>query len=302
MSDAPRNRLADRLAWLCVAGAQRFVQLLPLRWAQRLGAAAGRCVGALDRRHLRRAEDQIRLSFPEWDETAVRRCARDHYAHLGMLGAEILWMPRMTGMANWRDYIHCDLSVLDELKTRYGGGILAVGHIGNWEIGAYAPTAVGHPLHSIARPLKNPYLDRLLVRTREFLQQKIIAKEGALLGIRRAMDKGFVAMVIDQNVRHDGIFVDFFGRKASTIASVAKIALKSGKPILVFSNQRRPDGRFEIFLDETIHVEDVVGAVGRDDAPREITQRFTSALERAIRRYPAQWLWTHQRWKTQPEE
>ncbi|MHC5034914.1 MAG: lysophospholipid acyltransferase family protein, partial [Planctomycetota bacterium] len=122
---------------------------------------------------------------------------------------------------------------------------------------------------------------------------------GALRHIIRLLRRGeSVGFLIDQDVRRDGIFVDFFGKPASTTPMPAKLAIRTGAP-LVFVYARRVAGknRFRLVLQEIF--------LPRHEDPAEVeirnlTQQITSELEGTIRQAPEEWLWLHRRWKTYP--
>jgi KDO2-lipid IV(A) lauroyltransferase len=111
-----------------------------------------------------------------------------------------------------------------------------------------------------------------------------------------ALKKGYsIAIMADQNAGEtEGVVVDFFGHPASTHSSPALLHLKTGVPILVLMPRRVSDDfNFEFILSAPIihkPTEDKKKDI------REITQKFTSEIEKTIRLYPEQWLWAHRRW------
>ena len=279
---------------------------MSLRSTQRLGAVLGRWVACVDRKHVRRAMEHLSIAFPDWDEPKHRNVAIRSFKHLGILLMEILWMPRLARDEDWRRIVNP--AGLDELAQKLGARksfILVTGHIGNWEMGSMVAALMGHSLCSIARPLDNPYLERLLMSLRHQLSQATVPKDGALLPLMRMLRKqqGVPTFVADQNAGSEGVFVDFFGKKASTVGSIAAMALRTGTPIAVMTMQRQDDTwRFLVHLDDFIEMPDHAKDGDQGVLIREITQRYSLALERAIRRHPEQWLWAHRRWKSRPPE
>jgi len=106
-----------------------------------------------------------------------------------------------------------------------------------------------------------------------------------------------VGILLDQNVDwYDGVFVDYFGRPACTNKGLALLALKTGAPVIPVFLIR--DGKRFIF-----HCEPEVPLVRTGDKIKDIevnTERFTKIIESFVSRYPEQWFWLHQRWKTRP--
>ncbi len=113
----------------------------------------------------------------------------------------------------------------------------------------------------------------------------------------RALKKGeTINILIDQNVAvYDGIFVDFFGRPACTTSGLALLALHTGAPVLPVFTTRMPDGKYWLEIGAEVAIRNTGN---RDADVRESTQTFTGIIEEHIRKYPEQWFWMHQRWKT----
>jgi KDO2-lipid IV(A) lauroyltransferase len=163
----------------------------------------------------------------------------------------------------------------------------------------YALGLLGFPAHAVARPLDNPYLDDFLRRFRERTGQKVLAKKGDFDQMQKILDAGgVIATLADQDAGQRGLFVEFFGRPASTHKAVALLALEHRVPMLVIG-ARNTGGpmRYQVIAQELILPEEYEG---RPDAVRAMTQRFTTALERVVRTAPEQYFWLHRRWKHQP--
>ncbi|HEY5599227.1 MAG TPA: lysophospholipid acyltransferase family protein, partial [Candidatus Manganitrophaceae bacterium] len=178
------------------------------------------------------------------------------------------------------------------------GMILITGHIGNWELMAAALSVRGYPLHVIAAPLYDPRIDEWIVRFRERFKIETIsrgspASSKKILGVLRK--KEALGLLIDQDTRVDGVFVDFFNKKAYTPAGAAQLALRSEAATMMCFITRLPDDRHRITIEKPFlltrtsdHEEDV----------KVNTARFTARIEEHIKHYPDQWVWMHRRWKT----
>ena len=110
---------------------------------------------------------------------------------------------------------------------------------------------------------------------------------------------GTLGILVDLNtLDREGIFVDFFGVPASTTFVLAKLAVRTGALVLpVFAPWDKKRGRFLLKIEEPLSY-DATGDEGED--VRQLTQLFTSVVEKYVRLYPDQWLWIHRRWKTRP--
>src|SRR5262249_9799120 len=116
----------------------------------------------------------------------------------------------------------------------HGRALMLTAHLGNWELLAVAHGLTGVPLSIVVRPLDAPWLDALAERMRRRSGVGLIHKRGALRGVLDALRRGrMIGILMDQNAaRREGVFVDFFGRPASTSRSIALLALRTRTPIV----------------------------------------------------------------------
>ena len=112
-------------------------------------------------------------------------------------------------------------------------------HFGNWELVGYATGAMGFKSYAIARVLDNPYLERYTHRLRQSTGQTLIAKKDDFDRLTIAMQaKAKVATLADQDAGPRGVFVEFFGRPASTHKAVALMAIEFDAVMVVFGVPR----------------------------------------------------------------
>jgi KDO2-lipid IV(A) lauroyltransferase len=275
------------------------VRRLPRPVVLAVGRRLGRLWGALDRRHLAIAADNLRRAFPEWDEARVQGTARGVYAHFGTVLMDLLWME---GRPVEELLALADLEGVEHLQAARaaGRGVVAPsGHLGNWEIQAVASVPLVGNVAMIARPLDNPALDRRLVGLRTSTGNTVIYKQKALAQVLRTIrEGGIVAILIDQNVQaKDGVFVRFFGRPACTTTVAAAMALKTGCAIVPVRCLLKPDGRYRRVYGPPV---EWTATGRRDEDLAALTQHLTSIIEGWVRETPEQWLWLHRRWKTSP--
>jgi len=195
--------------------------------------------------------------------------------------------------ANVREWIDYEgFEHYAEAKRRGQGVLFATGHLGNWELSAFAHALLTEPMQVVVRPLDNVSLDRFVAARRALSGNGVIEKKDFARGLLRALRQNeAVGILVDQNaLANEGIFVDFFGRPACTSPVFAKIAARSGATVLPgFAVWR--DGRFVLKFYPPLEM------TGDETADTQLVQ---SAVERAVREFPDQWLWIHRRWKTQP--
>jgi KDO2-lipid IV(A) lauroyltransferase len=107
-----------------------------------------------------------------------------------------------------------------------------------------------------------------------------------------------LGILADVDTSIDGVFVDFFGRPAHTPYSPIAISLKTGAAILPTFIIRQPDDSHRAIVEAPLLLE---RSGNREQDLVFNTQKFTKIIESYIRRYPEQWIWMHDRWKTPPQ-
>jgi KDO2-lipid IV(A) lauroyltransferase len=220
----------------------------------------------------------------------VNACFRS----LARLLCAVSKFPRID-QTNVHDWIRYDgYEHFDRALALRKGVIFATGHLGNWELSAYAHALMSQPMSFVVRPLDNPLLDALATRLRQLSGNEVISRNAMLRPILRALHSNrAVGILADQNVAlGEGVFVDFFGHKACVDSGLARLAARTGAAIIPgFALWSASERRFILKFYPPLPV------TGDEIAD---TQSVQSALERAIREYPDQWLWIHRRWKTRP--
>jgi Kdo2-lipid IVA lauroyltransferase/acyltransferase len=263
-------------------------------FGRRLGDLAYVVLGRRRRLALR----NLGIAFPERAPNDRRRIARQSFEHLGILFAESCFVLRrpleeITGQIHLEGREH-----LRAVMDRHGRALVLTAHLGNWELLALAPALTGYPLTVVVRPLDSAALDAWADRLRRTAGVEVVAKRDALRPVLAALRRGrLVGILLDQNAsRHEGVFVPFFGREASTSRAMAVLALRTRTPVLPAFTRRIAPGRHVITIHAPLELPDGTDA----EAIRALTARCTAAVEAAVRETPQQWLWSHDRWRTRP--
>lgn len=243
--------------------------------------------------------ENLHASFPNLTPREEKRLTRKMWEHLLLMGAEFFAAHRMFHKENWCLYIEAEQAQeMVRLFFQDRPLLMVTGHFGNFEVGGYTLGLLGYPTFSIARKLDNPFLNRYIEKLRAETGQYIIDKNEGIEDIFRVIEgNGRIAFLADQSAGPKGCWVDFFGRPASAYKAIALFSRRYHAPILVCSISRvnNTPMRFRI---EPIGFYDPLDPPEGLDSVFEITQWFTSLLERRIRQDPEQYWWLHRRWKT----
>jgi len=243
-------------------------------------------------------ESQLSRAFPEHDEEWVRRTARASFAHVGREAAAVAPLVRH-GLGEVRRRLVAFEGREDmEAAVAEGRGVVVVSaHFGNWEFAGSTLAASGWPVDAVMQKLANEPLSRYVEDVRRKLGMGLIDRVGAWDRMTESLAAGrVVAFVADQDARHLGVFVPFFGRPASTHKAPALLALRTGTPFFVGGAHRIGARRYHAWLvrlipDERLDLKEQV---------IDLTRRWLAEVERRVRLFPEQYFWHHKRWKTQP--
>lgn len=294
-----RPNLRHRMEYVGYRAAVAVFGLLPERIALGLAGWMGWVAGVVLGVRRRVVREHLRLAFPSANESWRRRTARASFRHVGRESLATFLLGRMSREEVIERTELGGFSVLQEALSRGRGAVLITAHFGNWEIAGASLALREVPLDVVAQRQRNPLFDTDINGTRERMGMKVIPRSVAPKEVLRSLRRGrAVAILGDQNVRKGGVFVDFFGKKASTARGAAIFALRTGSPVFMGVNRRLPGYPPRYHL-EILPVEFTPSGNMEDDVLR-LTQLHTNFLEREVSRAPDQYFWQHRRWKTRP--
>jgi KDO2-lipid IV(A) lauroyltransferase len=304
-----RSRLIGRVLEVVLGLSTTIANRLSLDRLLRAGAFIGRSWVRLRLPRSRRVCDQLALAFPELSAPELDAMTVDVFEHLGRGLGELLGL-RGRHRATLLDEVVVEgiehLTKASAL-SRTGGVLVVSAHYGNWELAGVRLATLGLPISAVFRGLAQPILERALrdVRTADGsaavdYEQLRIGSAG--LGLVRALKAGrSVLALLDQNARRDeGVFVPFFGRPACVRTGPLKLAMRTETPIVAAFMRRDPTGRGHR-LEFHPPCWTPNGTADADGALERCATEFTALTEAEIRRDPTQWIWTHRRWRTRPE-
>jgi KDO2-lipid IV(A) lauroyltransferase len=291
-----RHGLEYALVW-CVV---KTIGNLPRSLAHLVGISLGQFIYLLHSKLRRVGMRNLALAFPEKTAGERRKIVRKVFTSLGRQFAEVCLFPTYSSENVGRIVGYDGYENFDRASQRGKGVLFLTGHIGGWELSAFAHSLYGHPLHFVMRPLDNPYLDALVRRYRTMHGNTPILKDNPARELLRAMKAGAtVGILIDTNMTPpEGVFVDFFGIPACTASGLARIALRTDAAVVPGFTVWDP-----VLRKYRLRFELPVTLIRTGNNEADIvanTALFTKVIEDVVRRYPDQWLWVHRRWKTRP--
>jgi len=171
---------------------------------------------------------------------------------------------------------------LDSALARGRGAIMAVPHMGSWDIAGSYAAALGYPITAVAERFPGSLNDAVIRNRERFGMKVLMLGRSAVHGIIDALRaNGVVALLCDLE-QGPGIEVSFFGRRATVPAGPAAIALKTGAALLPAYQYATSPGRYHVHLDAALDI-------ASDERKEQVMQRVVSRFEEFIKERPSQW-------------
>ncbi len=297
-----RKRIKRSVRSTLVRAVIRLLGLLPLRPALALGGLAGRAAFHLARGTRRLALASLAQAFPERTEAERRALAREMFVHLGRDALELAAVRSYD--ARLEAYVELTPpTLLQEVIARGKGMVFVTGHVGNWELLARRIARAGIPNAVIAKAGGDERLNEFAEGFRADGGVATLWREDSDTGraiIRTFRQGKALGLLIDQDTKVQGVFVPFFGREAWTPRAAADLAMRFGAPVVVGTIHRRGPRPLDGHRVEVTEIPFASEPPDREAEVVRLTAACSAALEEAIRRHPAEWVWMHQRWKTRP--
>ena len=291
---------ANRILYHTTRGVLHLLGRFPLRLRDYCAAIFGWLLFTVDRKHRRIVLENLERSLGgDRSPAQIQATARQVFDNLVRILFEFGWSQHLSAGAIDDHFTIHGLADYRNSIARGKGVLLLTAHFGNWELLPVIGRMHDVPFRVVYRPLDTPFLDLIFKQSRtRYGGQPIPTRRGAMRQIYQTLKHGYpVAMLMDQNVDwYEGVFVDFFNHRACTNTGMAFLALKSGAPVLPLFLIRAGKGFQALVGPELTTIR--TGDMTRDVALN--TWMYNRVIECVVRRFPDQWFWVHQRWKTRP--
>ncbi len=278
----------------------RFTAWLPLRWARAWARHWGWMLAHVVRMRRAYVLDALAQAFPGMPRRERSALYAEVCRHQALNMMELL---RFAGGREEEFSGLIDVRGEDIVKAalaRGKGALILIAHFGNYDLmGMVASKLFGYPLTIITKRLKNARLNELWWEMRRKAGvNEVPARKAYRPCVRALQQNGLVGFMLDQNRPPPlGIFVEFFGRPAATTPGLAFMSAQTEAPVVPVFMHRTPDGG------HVLEVRPILEPPPdrKEETLLAHTAAYTKVIEEEVRRYPAQWLWLHKRWKSQPK-
>lgn len=283
--------LLAKLGGVAFRGAQwAFLRKDPLA-AERLGEKLGRFGYRLDRKHRERTIANLRLAFPERSDAEIADLTLATFVHFGRVAADFMRSPARTDQEVLDSIEPLSIEPFLQAESRGKGVIVITAHLGNWERFAHWSKALGREITVVARDADDTGVQAKVAQIRGTAGLKVLSRGNSARAILESLKrKELIGILPDQNA--GDAFVPFFGKPCGTVLGPAVIHLRTGAPLLPAYCLRIGPGRYRVELLEPFEYR------RGETEPQQVMADLNLALEGVIRRYPDQYLWLHDRWKS----
>jgi lauroyl/myristoyl acyltransferase len=281
-----------RAAYLGYRAGAEIARVLPPALAHPLARVASRTwmATSTQRRH------QVDRNLERIASTGAPRGHTDAvFAHYARYWYELFRLPH-EDLTRLDERVDCDgFEHLQAAAARHRGLLLALPHLGNWDLaGAWLATK-GYKVTAVAEPVDPPELFDWFAATRERIGIQVVAlgPDAGSAMLRAVRDERVVCLVCDRDLSGDGVDVTFFGERTRLPGGPALLALRTGAPLLPVGLSFLPDDRHGIRILPPLAT-DRQGRL-RDDVAR-VTQQLATVFEELIAAAPEQWLMMQPNW------
>ena len=245
-------------------------------------------------RHIRRVRGGSLT--PEEERRAVREAVTS-YARYWL---ESLRLPAMDPATVDANFSIDGLEHIEAARERGTGAVLALPHVGGWEVGGSWLVRQGFPLTVVVEPLQPPELFRWFAGLRSSFGFTVIPLGGgAGTEVLRALrSNAVVALLSDRDIGGRGVEVEFFGERTTLPGGPATLALRAGAPVLPTAVYFAGPGHHAV-VRPPVAIERT-GSIRTDVA--RLTQAVAYELEDLIRAAPEQWHLFQPNWPSDREQ
>jgi KDO2-lipid IV(A) lauroyltransferase len=288
--NAPKEQSKEPNKFMLI-GLMRLLARVPLSWFHAAGGALGWMVYFLTPAYAARLRENLLQSGVWRDKADYQRLLHENIAESGKAGTELMpvWF-RPASEARKLVMSVQSLSLVEEAERRGKGIIYLTPHVGCFDIAALW-LAQRNPITVLYRPPKIRSLQPLIEVGRG--RDGVLLAPVSLSGVRRllkALRRNEAVGILPDQVPGvgEGAWAEFFGRPAFTMTLVGRLVEATGAAVIMTAAERLPNGR-GYSLDFTLVEDDLSGRQG--------VRRLNAAIEQRVRRCPAQYLWSYNRYK-----
>ena len=235
----------------------------------------------------------IEGSFPDLSAPARRRMERDYYRGLGQLVAEVVKSATLSRGEIERRVTLCNLELVSKELDAGRSVLIVAAHQCNWEWLLLALSLeLQHPLEAAYKPLHGTVGERLMRAIRTRFDARLVPAKDLLSSILSRRQPRAIAMVADQEpvTSEHKWWTRFLNRPTAFYMGPEKIAQLTRFAVVFAAMKRSGRGHYRVEFE-------ALAQARQSFAPGTVTERYARHVEAQILANPADWTWSHRRWK-----
>lgn len=275
-------------------GAQ-VAKFVPRKVGLKISYSLGTLYGSFPTRSNKNIIEVQRMISPSADSKQLKKRAAQVLGNYAQYWWDVFWMSSPRTIKQIEPIVRLEgenffeevKKISEESKV---GAIIALPHIGSWEIPGSYLAKLGFPPVVVAERLKPPELFELFTKTRTQAGMTVVAHDDSpsVKLLEALKSQKMVCLVADRDLSRKGIEVEFFGAKKTMPAGPASLAIKTGAPIIPTCMYLTHNGDIEASFSRPILAKDFERETKAEQI-QAITQQLANEFEIMIAKSPTQW-------------
>jgi len=278
-----------------------FLLLFPLKTRKKITVKIAFILAGILKKKVNLIRENLRYAFPEKTDSEIEEITYGNLVNFGKFLAEYIEVTRFSkqDISKIITPLPGEEKVYDMLKD---GGIVILGHMGNWEwYGSMVSQWLPGHVYAVARKQSNPWTNRYIKGIRDKGGITSVFTDESFFTFKKILkEKKLLCLLSDQDAGKNGIFVDFMNRPASTYTGGAILARLMKCPVYFGTSWHDGEKLFTHLEELTLPPENL--RRNADEWERIFTENWVKMLEKFITKYPADYFWVHNRWKSKPPQ
>jgi len=240
----------------------------------------------------------LSLALPVKSENEINTIVQQFYHNLFDIVFETIKLLTISKDEVIKRMAKGNMSALENYRKQGNSVVLAIGHVGNWELGAAAYAIEDYPhVKGVYKVQSNKFFDELMIRIRTRFGGGVYPMEETMERIRENIgNQTAIGLLADQYTpNRNAPMLKFLGKQTPVLTSVEMIARRFDFPVVYLRFMRLGRGRYEMSCE-------VLADKPQETKKYEITHKYFRLVEQDIYEQPDNWLWTHDRWKIKDED
>lgn len=238
--------------------------------------------------------ENLKNSFPEKSGKEIKQIEKGFYRNLSDIFLESIKGYTMSNKTAKKRYFGKNPELIKKYHDQGRGVILVLSHYANWEWGTVSfPLFVENDILVVYKPIGNKYIDNYVKKSRSKNGITMVPLKNTKMFFQKYSQKpATFILVSDQSPSNPdkSVWVDFLGRKTPFLHGIEAYSHIFNMPVIYMNIERIKRGYYEFSL-KLLHDNP------KELAPGEITKMYAAQVEEEIKNNPANWLWSHRRWK-----